>query len=116
MSLPAATLLRGAAQRIQRCVRETDTVAGLGGDEFSVILPDITHRRHAELIAGKIVQELVRPFKHRERHALAVRECGRLHLLRDAAHARNVAKNADLAMYAAKSAGRNPVALFAAAP
>jgi len=44
-------------------VRETDPVAHLGGDGFTVILPDINHRRYAELITGKVVQKLVRPFK-----------------------------------------------------
>jgi diguanylate cyclase (GGDEF)-like protein/PAS domain S-box-containing protein len=110
------SLLCGAALRIQRCVRETDTVARLGGDEFTVILQDLTDTGHAELIAGKIVQELARPFELANVTISLSASVGVCLASRPPPTPETLLKNADVAMYAAKNAGRNRVALFAAAP
>jgi diguanylate cyclase (GGDEF)-like protein/PAS domain S-box-containing protein len=109
-------LLREAAQRIQRCVRGTDTVARLGGDEFTVLLQDLTHACHAELVAGKIVQELASPFKLANATISLSASVGICLSSLPPPTPETLLKNADLAMYAAKSAGRNRVVLFAAAP
>jgi diguanylate cyclase (GGDEF)-like protein/PAS domain S-box-containing protein len=55
-------LLRGAADRIRQQVRESDTVARIGGDEFAVILRDITSREAVSGIAEKIINALTAPF------------------------------------------------------
>ena len=56
-------LLQAVAARIRRQVRESDTVARVGGDEFTVILPDIAGREEAETVAGKIIAALAAPFR-----------------------------------------------------
>ena len=55
-------LLMDVARRISGCVREADTVSRLGGDEFTVILPEIGDVSQAERIANQIVQKMVHPF------------------------------------------------------
>ncbi len=55
-------LLRAVATRILQEVRESDTVARVGGDEFAVILPDVATREDAEMVAGKIRAALGEPF------------------------------------------------------
>jgi len=56
-------LLKSAAARIRRQVRESDTVARVGGDEFAVILSDIARREDAAIVAEKIVGALAAPFQ-----------------------------------------------------
>ena len=56
-------LLKSAAERIRRQVRESDTVARVGGDEFTVILSDIARREDAAIVAEKIVAALAAPFQ-----------------------------------------------------
>ena len=56
-------LLQGVAERIRHQVRESDTVARVGGDEFTVILPDIARREEAATVAGKIIAALGAPFQ-----------------------------------------------------
>ncbi|MEW9899925.1 diguanylate cyclase [Chitinivorax sp. PXF-14] len=54
-------LLREVAERLKRCIRETDTAARIGGDEFVVLLEDIDRLTHAEAVAEKIRSDVTRP-------------------------------------------------------
>jgi diguanylate cyclase (GGDEF)-like protein len=55
-------LLKEVAGRLKRCVRMTDTVARMGGDEFTIILEDITHSQDPARVAHKIIEVLSPPF------------------------------------------------------
>jgi diguanylate cyclase (GGDEF)-like protein/PAS domain S-box-containing protein len=55
-------LLKQAATRIRSCVRQNDTVARIGGDEFTVILTDFKEVSHVKKIANKVLKELAKPF------------------------------------------------------
>jgi diguanylate cyclase (GGDEF)-like protein len=56
-------LLQAVAARIRHQVRESDTVARIGGDEFAVILPDIARREEVETVAKKIIAALAAPLQ-----------------------------------------------------
>ena len=105
-------LLRLAADRIRSCVREIDTVARLGGDEFTVILQDLTGTGHAEIVAAKIVRALADPFPVVKEIIHVSASIGVALSSRDVSTPDYLIKNADLAMYAAKSAGRNRFSSF----
>jgi diguanylate cyclase (GGDEF)-like protein/PAS domain S-box-containing protein len=106
-------LLQLAADRIRSCVREADTVARLGGDEFTVILQDLTDAGHAEMVAGTIVRELTCPFPIANEIIHISASIGIALSSQDASTPESLIKNADLAMYVAKSAGRNCFSFFA---
>lgn len=100
-------LLKEVANRLLACVRPADTVARLGGDEFVIIYSSLGHREHAEALAGRIVNELCRVYQldgHEVRSGTSV---GVTIYPNDATTAGDLLKHADLAMYRAKSSGRN---------
>jgi diguanylate cyclase (GGDEF)-like protein len=105
-------LLRLAAERIRSCVRETDTVARLGGDEFTVILQDLTDTEHAEIVAEKIVRELASPFQIAKEVIHISASVGIALSSQDVSTPEYLIKNADQAMYIAKSAGGNRFRFF----
>ncbi|MEO5677856.1 MAG: GGDEF domain-containing protein, partial [Usitatibacter sp.] len=100
-------LLKAVASRIREQVRESDTVARFGGDEFTVILPNAGERDQAEAIAAKITAALTAPFP--------LAGCGRSVEIgtslgiavypTDARNAHELITAADAAMYLAKQAG-----------
>jgi diguanylate cyclase (GGDEF)-like protein len=102
-------LLKAVATRIRRQVRESDTVARVGGDEFIVILPDIAGREEAETVARKIVAVLATPFQlGSQKQSVDIgTSIGIAVYPADARDADALVKAADAAMYRAKQAGNS---------
>jgi diguanylate cyclase (GGDEF)-like protein/PAS domain S-box-containing protein len=105
-------LLIEAARRIGACVRQSDTVARLGGDEFTAILPEIDDVSHIETIAQKVIDALAAPFRLGNEVIYLSASIGVTQYPADAISAEELIRNADQAMYAAKSAGRNQFSYF----
>ncbi|MEO5340577.1 MAG: EAL domain-containing protein [Magnetococcus sp. MYC-9] len=107
-------LLKEATQRILSCVRSYDLVARLGGDEFTILLPQMTHIHYVEFIARRILEELARPFQLPGGEAHISGSIGITLFPRDAQEMESLLKNADTAMYSAKTSGRNAFCFFTA--
>lgn len=105
-------LLVDAAQRIQHCMRESDTVARMGGDEFVVILPDISDPSCIERLSNEIIEKLASPFLLGEEKAFISASIGITLFPADAGNMETLLKNADQAMYVAKNLGRNRFSYF----
>lgn len=109
-------LLREAAKRMQGCVRASDTVARIGGDEFVVLLPSIESDQDATVVAEKILHSLCQPFDlggHRIRISSSI---GIAVYPENGSEEKTLLNHADAAMYHAKQCGRNTVRFFPAAP
>ena len=105
-------LLKQAALRMQRCMRESDTIARIGGDEFVVLLPVIETEQDATLVAEKIRLALDKPFDI-EGHVLNISaSIGIAVYPQHGEDEIELSKNADLAMYYAKHNGRNTVTIY----
>lgn len=107
-------LLQETAHRIRSCIRDTDTVSRLGGDEFTVILTDLSDRTHIEDIAQKILGRLAEPFHLGDEVAYVTASIGITLYPSDAGDIDTLMKHADQAMYAAKKHGRNRFFYFTA--
>lgn len=108
-------LLQQVAARISCCVRETDTVARPGGDEFTVILTDVTDPAHIDTIAAKIIGELGRPFTLAAGDVNISASIGIALCPKNGQTPDELVQNADDAMYASKNAGGGQYQLFTAA-
>jgi diguanylate cyclase (GGDEF)-like protein len=107
-------LLAAVAARLKACLREMDAPARLGGDEFAVILSDLRAPEHAASIARKVVGHLSAPF-FLEGHELHIgASVGITISPGDAADVDGLLRNADLALYRAKTEGRNTHTFYAA--
>ncbi len=104
-------LLQQVSKRINACIRKYDTLARLGGDEFTVIITDIVSIEHIKIISQKIVEEVAKPFKLKEKTAHISCSLGVTFYPMDASSSEELLNNADEAMYGAKVAGRNQVFL-----
>jgi len=110
-------LLKQVAQRLKPCLREGDTVARLGGDEFVVMLEDLSEQAleaaaQTEVIGDKILAALNQSYQ------LAMHECystASIGAILFKGHEQSIdelLKQADIAMYQAKSSGRNALRFF----
>ncbi|NII09775.1 EAL domain-containing protein [Oleiagrimonas sp. C23AA] len=101
-------LLKAAGTRLRQCLREQDTVARVGGDEFTLILEAITDIADAEAVAQKIVEAFNAPLLLDTRQEVLISPSIGIALYPDHAHGiNNLLKHADTAMYQAKERGRN---------
>lgn len=105
-------LLQAVAERLQRSIREEDTVSRLGGDEFVVVLLDIQKADNAANIAQKIVDELANPFNIGDHILYVTSSIGISLYPEDGYNSDILIKNADSAMYSAKTGGRNCYRFF----
>jgi diguanylate cyclase (GGDEF)-like protein/PAS domain S-box-containing protein len=99
-------LLMAIARRLEACLRPTDTVARLGGDEFAILLDDIRDVTDATRIADRIHRELTQPFQLNGQEVFTTASIG---IAVSAAHyerADDLLRDADMAMYRAKSLGK----------
>lgn len=99
-------LLCSVADRLRACVRNSDTVCRLGGDEFLVLLADQQNQHHAAAAAEKILAELGRPHEIGGHELLVSASIGISLFPDDGRDAATLIKNADTAMYRAKAGGR----------
>lgn len=106
-------LLKIIAQRLSSCVRETDTVARLGGDEFVVILTRLKSLSAAELLAANIIKSINRSCLIEGHSIKSGASVGIALYPQDGKEGGDLLQKADLAMYRAKSAGRNHYRIFA---
>lgn len=105
-------LLNEAAQRMQSCVRQSDTVARIGGDEFVVLLPSLKDDLDAQDVAEKIRHALNLPFEL-SGHTLHISSSIGVAIYPEhGVNEKELIKNADIAMYHAKENGRNNVTLY----
>lgn len=107
-------LLKLVSARLAGCVREGDTVARQGGDEFAVILSEIAAEEDATVVARKILKVIAEPFTI-EGHELHVTGSIGIALHpKDGEDSQTLLKNADAALYRAKDMGRNNTQFYAA--
>lgn len=105
-------LLKAVAQRLLACIRICDTLARLGGDEFTIILTDLETREQAAHVARKIHEQFQHPFMVANHELFVTASIGITIAPADGRHDEDLLKNADVAMYRAKEAGKNNFAFY----
>ncbi len=107
------SLLKAVAERVRRCVRDGDTVARFGGDEFTLMIPKIENVEDAAKIAQKIIETLKIPFFINDRELFVTTSLGVSVYPIDGGDPETLVRNADTAMYRAKDQGRDNYQLYA---
>jgi diguanylate cyclase (GGDEF)-like protein/PAS domain S-box-containing protein len=105
-------LLREVALRLQNCIRSSDSIGRLGGDEFAIVLEDAQGPTDAAHIGERIVAALALPFVLDRHRVMTAASIGIAVYPNDGTDASTLLKNADVAMYQAKQAGRNRFKFF----
>lgn len=105
-------LLQSVAQRLSACLRQTDTLARMGGDEFTLILADIETHEEAAAVADKILEVLAEPVVIGDNQFNVTASIGISIFPTDGNDVEDLVKNADAAMYRAKELGRNCYQVF----
>lgn len=105
-------LLSQVADRLSAALRESDTVSRQGGDEFLMLIGEVTEEASITAAANKVLQQLSQPFVLNGMDVMATASLGVAVYPRDGTDSDTLLKNADLAMYRAKDAGRNAFRFF----
>jgi len=105
-------LLKIVGKRLKSSIRKIDTVARFGGDEFTIILPEISHDHDAAVISEKVLERLSAPFTIEDQELFVGASIGITIYPNDAKDEITLLRNADMAMYRAKEEGRNTYRFF----
>ena len=110
-------LLQQVAKRLETCVREGDTVARLGGDEFVIMLEDLSKNHleaaeQAELVGNKVLSTLNQPYQLTSHEYHNTPSIGVTLFSDNSLSVDDLMKQADIAMYQSKKAGRNTLHFF----
>lgn len=100
-------LLNDVAHQLLKSVRKNDTVARIGGDEFTILLPEINHEEDAAKVAGNLIEILKQPWNVNNSEVLITASIGIALFPNDGEDAETLTANADTAMYRAKEDGDN---------
>lgn len=109
-------LLSAVAKRLLSSVRETDTVARIGGDEFVIVMPDFKSMDDVERCGREIVEKTARPISVEGREITITLSIGLCIYPDSGLDEVQLLKNADIAMYNVKEHGRNGLHRFSAGP
>jgi len=105
-------LLKQCAERLGACVRETDTVARIGGDEFAIIQVGITEPIDTQRLCRRILEMLGVPFDLDDHEVLVTASIGVAMIPLDGSIPAKLLQNADIALYRAKEEGRSTFRFF----
>ncbi|WP_245651066.1 sensor domain-containing protein [Paramagnetospirillum marisnigri] len=105
-------VLREVAQRLSTCIRSSDTVSRVGGDEFVVVVEEIARPGEAAMVARKIIASLTRPVLYLEHACQIGASIGIAIFPDDGISMEEVCKAADVAMYRVKHSGRNAFCFY----
>ncbi len=106
-------ILQEVAQRLEGCLRKSDTIARIGGDEFTCILPNIKKPENVTSTAQKIISTLNGPFNLKGYEIHISGSIGASLFPEDTEDLEELIRNADMAMYYVKKKGRNNFQFFA---
>jgi diguanylate cyclase (GGDEF)-like protein/PAS domain S-box-containing protein len=107
-------LLQHTAARLRKCLRSTDTLSRIGGDEFLALVSDLESRDDALAVAKKILHELNQPFFLGDGEFTIGVSVGIAVHPEDGTSEEDLIRNADIAMYHVKRRGKNAAAFFSA--
>ena len=106
------SLLVSVAERLRGCLRAEDTAARFGGDEFTVLLEDVTDATDAVRVADKITQALLKPFVLDSREVVVTTSMGIVVGTSGRERPTDLLRNADVALYRAKANGKATYEVF----
>lgn len=105
-------LLQAVSQRLQQCIRKGDTLSRFGGDEFTLLLPEVKNAEAAAHIAEKILNDIKQPFSL-SNHELFVGASIGIAIYPESGDSLDaLIKNADIAMYRVKKTGKNGYQMY----
>jgi len=105
-------LLISIAKRLKICVRSVDTVARFSGDEFAILIDDISDKSYAIDVADRILKELKSPFKLNGQEVIISASIGIVQSTISYENKENFLRDADIAMYRAKTNGKARYEMF----